>query len=789
MRLRFVLKTATSLVAAASGAVPAFAAGPAPASVAPEQVGEAPQGGPNVLVILLDDAGFAQSDTVGGIVHTPTLSRVAGAGVLYNAFHTTAISSATRAALLTGRNHHRVGNGTITEMSSESDGYTGIIPKSAATIPEILRTHGYATAAFGKWHNTPPAEASIKGPFNHWPTAYGFDHFYGFNGGESDQYHPALFDDTQPVEAPADPRYHLSTDLADRAISWIDHQHQADPKKPFFVYWAPGAVHSPHQIFKDWADKYKGKFDSGWDVYRDQAFERQKAMGWIPADTKNTPRPAEMPAWDGLSAAEKAFHAREMEIFAGFLEHADTQAGRVVDELDRLGIRNNTLIVYVFSDNGASSEGMSGAINDLMGEFGISTTVRQNIDALDKYYGGLDALGGPQLHEHYAAAWAWAGESPFVGTKLVAGYFGGTRTPMAISWPARIHHDRVVRTQFTHVNDIAPTIYDVLGIMPPDSVDGVKQDPLDGVSLAYTFDDPKAENRKQRQYFEIMGSRAEYSDGWIASVFGPRKPWVSDLAGLLSWPGKLAFLTHQPWIADRLGWLSWKPENDQWALYDLHSDFSQSRDVAALHPDKLAELRKEFDEDARANHVDPIGQSLLMIFRPRHDEGSGDDFHFAADTRRISEFAGPKLGTRDNVMTVDADFPEDASGVLVALGGMGGGVTLYVDKGIVTYEYNGYSVWRTDITSPAKLPAGRRTVSVEFKRKGFKRTGPAEAILRIDGQEAGRAEIPHTAVLAFNATETFDVGQDLGSPVSQAYFDRAPFKFNGTIRDVHVEYR
>jgi arylsulfatase A-like enzyme len=747
-------------------------------------------GEPNIILILLDDAGFAQSDAVGGAIHTPTFSRIADSGILYNAFHTTAISSATRAALLTGRNHHHVGNGTITELASETDGYTGTIPDNADTLPQLLRSHGYATAAFGKWHNTPVAEASPKGPFNHWPTGYGFDHFYGFLGAESDQYQPNLVNDTTPIPTPRQPGYHLSADLADQAIAWIDQAHAKEPGKPFFVYWAPGAVHAPHQVFKEWSDKYKGKFDGGWDAYRQAAFERQKAMGWIPADTKLTPRPAEMPAWDSLDAKEKAFQAREMEVFAGFLEHVDTQAGRIVDEIQRLGLGDNTMIVYMFSDNGASAEGMGGSINDIAGLTGIQSSPQESMAALDKYYGGLDALGGPKLHEHYSAAWAYASESPFYGTKLMAGYFGGTRTPLAISWPGHIKHDGVVRNQFLHVNDIAPTLYDVLGIAPPAEFNGVRQEPLDGVSFADSFANAQAPEHKAQQYFEMMGSRAEYADGWVAAVEGPRKPWSSDLAGLMSWPGKLAVITGQTWIGDRFGWMKWKPEQDQWALYDLRKDFSESTDVAAGNPQKLAALKAAFDADAKANHVLPIGQSFNMMFHPRDNANGPKTFRVMPEEFGTLEFDAPHIGSRSNVVTVEADLPEQASGVLVALGGIGGGVTLYLDKGVLTYEYNSFSLIRTSLSAPTPLPAGHKVISVEFKKKmSFKLSGPAEVILRVDGKEVGRTEVPITAPIAFSATEALDVGQDTGTAVSLAYYDRAPFRFEGTIKDVTVEYR
>lgn len=744
---------------------------------------------PNILVIMFDDAGFAHPDTYGGEVHTPTLTRIANSGISYNAFHTTAVSSATRASLLTGRNHHRVGNGTVTELATDSggEGYTGLIPTSAATIPQLLKEKGYASALFGKWHNTPAAEASPRGPFNHWPTGYGFDHFYGFNGGETDQYRPTLFSDTKPVEPPNDPKYHLTEDLAAKAIQWINKQQASTPDKPFFMYWAPGAVHAPLQVGKEWSDKYKGKFDAGWDAYRMRAVERQKAMGWIPADTVNNPRPEAMAAWDSLSEQEKKFQARLMEIYAGFLEHTDAQAGKVVDELERLGLRKNTLIFYVLSDNGASAEGMRGSINDLVGLNGITVSAQQSMIALDERYGGLDALGGRKLNPHYNSAWAWAGMAPFVGTKLVAGYFGGTRTPLAVSWPERIAPSKDIRRQFHHVNDIATTIYDVTDVKPPAAFNGVPQKPLDGVSMAYSFNNANATPAKSQQYFEFMGSRAMYADGWVASVFGPRTPWVADQSGLLSWPGKFSFLLKSPWIGNTFGWLKWKPQDDQWALYDLNSDFSQSRNLASARPDKLAELKRQFEADAKANHVFPLGESFTRIFNPERQTQT--EWHFGADYNRQPEFVTPNIKSRDNVVTVEAEFPEKANGVLFSLGSTAGGVALFVMDGYPTYEYNAFSFERVTVRAPERLPAGKATIAVELNMDSRQRGGPATATLRVNGRDVGQGKIPFTAPIAFTATGTLDIGTDLGAPVSLEYLDQAPFAFNGKIRDVHVRYK
>lgn len=791
------LRSSLSLsVLAVSGLAAPLALAEQPAGVAAEPAtgtlgessGKAKQalGTPNILIIMLDDVGFAQADTVGGEIHTPTLSRIAQTGIKYNAFHTTAISSATRASLLTGRNHHRVGNGTVTEAATDGAGYTGIIPPTAATLPQVLHEHNYSSAAFGKWHNTPAHESTAKGPFTHWPTGYGFDHFYGFMGGESDQYSPSLVNDTTLVEPPHDPKYHFTEDIAQKAIEWID-QHQAkQPDKPFFVYWTPGAVHAPHQVFQEWTDKYKGKFDSGWDAYRERVFKRQKEMGWIPADTKSSPRPAEMPAWDSLNPEEQKFQARLMEVYAGYLEHTDTQAGKIVDELERLGIRDNTLIFYVLSDNGASAEGMQGSISSMVGLNGIATTPQQQMAALDKI-GGLAALGGPKVEEHYNAAWAWAGMSPFVGTKLVAGYFGGTRTPMAVSWPSHIQPDATVRPQFHHVNDIAPTIYDVLGITPPAELNGQAQEPIDGVSLAYTFDNASAENHKKQQYFEVMGSRAEYADGWTAAVLGPRKPWVADQSGLVSFAGKLAIVLNQSWIGDTFGWLKWKPENDQWALYDLKHDFGQATDVAAANPEKLAELKAKFDQDAIANKVYPVGASFDVMVRPRRYDDHAE-WHLSGNASRIPEFAAPNIKSHNNRVTVDAELPADANGVLFALGGVGGGLSLYLQDGKLTYEYNGFGLVRTRLQAPDKLPAGHAVIAVELNMSSRRRGVPADISLSVNGVKVAEQTVPFTAPLTFTVSETLDVGRDRGSSVSMAYFNQAPFAFNGVINDVHIQY-
>ena len=539
-------------------------------------VSHLPKDAPNILIVLIDDVGPAQTDTYGGEIHTPTLSKIAQEGISYNRFHTTAMCSPTRAALLTGRNHHRVGNGQIGELANDWDGYSGAIPKSSATVAEVLKDYGYSTGAWGKWHNTPPEQTTAAGPFDNWPAGYGFQYFYGFLGGEASQWEPQLVRNTAYVEHPhtsgGHNYYHLSEDLADDAIGWLRQQKALAPDKPFFMYFAPGASHGPFHVPKEWADKYKGKFDDGWDKYRERVYQRAKQMGWIPQDAQLTPRPATLASWDSIPDDEKPFQRRLMEVFAGFTEHVDVQIGRIVDEIDRLGYGDNTLILYIWGDNGASAEGQNGTISELLAQNGIPTTTKQQIAALNTL-GGLDALGSPKTDPMYHAGWAWAGSTPYQATKLIASHFGGTRNPLAIRWPAKIKPDATPRAQFLHVNDVVPTIYDILGITPPRVVNGIPQDQFDGVSFASTFNDPKATEVKHTQYFEVMGSRAIYHDGWIASAFGPRIPWVAGLP---------------PGIKE------WTPDKDKWELYDLNKDWTQADDLAGNMAAKVGDMKDLF---------------------------------------------------------------------------------------------------------------------------------------------------------------------------------------------------
>jgi arylsulfatase len=722
-------------------------------------------GAPNIVIILLDDVGFGLPDTFGGVVHTPTLSRLADSGIRYNAFHTTAICSPTRAALLTGRNHQRVGSGTIAERAVDWDGYSGVIPKTSATLPEVLRHYGYKTAAIGKWHNTPADQTTAMGPFDRWPTGHGFDYFYGFLAGETSQWEPRLYENLNPVEPPHDESYHLSEDLADRAITWMRRHRAFAPDEPFLLYWAPGAAHGPHHVAKHWADKYEGKFDGGWDAMRERIFARQKQLGWIPENADLTPRAPTMAAWDAIPEFERPFQRRLMELFAGFVEHVDVQAGRVIDELDALGVRDDTIVLYVFGDNGSSAEGQNGSISELLAQNQIPSTVAQQIAALEQL-GGLDALGGPQVDNMYHAGWAWAGGTPFQHTKLVASHFAGTRNPLVVSWPKHIQPDPTPRPQFHHVNDIVPTLYEILGIRPPKVVDGFEQDPIDGTSMVYTFGDAKAPGRKHTQYFDNNGSRGIYHDGWYACTFGPLTPWLTVSPGLASWDSR----------------------KDVWELYDLSQDFSQAHDLAAREPTRLAKLEKLFVAEAKANKVFPIGAGVWLRIHPEDRlKTRYTSWRFDATTRRMPEFTAPGLGRESSHVVIDAELGANASGVLYALGGASGGLALYLDEGRLVYEYNMMIIERFIARSSGTLAPGRHRIEVDTAIA--KPGGPADVVLLADGAEVARTTVARTVPVAFTASETFDVGVDLGSPVSRDYFTRRPFGFDGKIERVDVSLR
>jgi arylsulfatase A-like enzyme len=726
------------------------------------------EGAPNILIILMDDVGPGTPSTYGGEINTPTLSRVANMGISYNRFHSTAMCSPTRASLLTGRNHTFVASGQISAIANDFDGFSGTIPKSSATMVEVLKDYGYNTGAWGKWHNTPEEQITNKGPFDYWPTSYGFEYFYGFLAGEASQYEPTLTRNTTEVTEEKPKGYHLTEDIAQDAIKWLREQKAYAPEKPFFMYWAPGAAHGPHQVMQEWADKYKGKFDDGWDKYRERTFARAKAQGWIPKDAQLTARPASMASWDLIPETEKPFQRRLMEVFAGFAEHADYNAGRVIDEIEKEGRLSNTLIFYIWGDNGSSSEGLNGTISEQLAQNGIPTTIAQHIAALDEL-GGLPALGGPKTDNMYHAAWGWAGSTPYKGTKLMGAYFGGTRQPMAVAWPDRIKADRTPRPQFHHVIDIAPTIYEALHITPPRVVNGFEQDPIAGVSMVYTFADPQAAGTRTTQFFDIMASRGIYHDGWFASAPGPREPWVGGMPK---------------------GIKEWSPLTDKWELYNIDKDWSQANDLAEKNPEKLEEMKTLFIEESKKNKNLPIGGGLwsTAMFHPEDAPApTATEWSFDAPITRMPESAAPKLGKNSSLVTMQVDVPENANGVLYALAGFSGGLTCYVKDGFLNYEFNLFEVQRTRIRSSEKLPLGKTIIEVESKlvdRIG----GPMDVTLKVNGDVVAQGRVPAAMSLHFTSNATFDIGIDLDSPVSLDYYDQAPFAFNGTIGATKISY-
>jgi len=725
-----------------------------------------PEDAPNILIIMLDDAGFGNPSTFGGEINTPTLSRLREEGIAYNRFHTTAMCSPTRAALMTGRNHHRVGAGQIAEFANDWDGYTGIIPKSSATIAEVLGHYGYATAAFGKDHNT-PVDQLANGPYDRTPNGRGFDYFYGFLAGETSQWEPALWENTTPISPPHVENYenyHLTEAMADKGITWMRRHLAMNPDRPFLMYWTPGAVHGPHHVAKAWADKYKGKFDDGWDAYQKRVFERQKEMGWIPENAELAPRPEGIPAWEGIPEEEKAFQVRLMEVYAGFLEHTDVQAGKLIDELEARGIRENTLVIYIFSDNGASAEGVDGSVAELNLHNGLPSTVAEHIAVVEDL-GGLEELGSPKTDNIYHSGWAWAGDSPFRYTKLIAADWGGTRTPLVISWPKGIDPDDTPRSQFAHVTDVAPTLYELLDITPPRVVDGHEQDPIDGVSFAYTFDAPDAPEQKKTQYFEIMGSRGIYHDGWMASTFGPRTPWVAT----------------PPDVS------KWDPEQDEWQLFDTRNDYSLMNDLSEENPEKLEEMKALFMKEAVENKVLPVGGGLYTILNPAEMKRSTNmEWTLFEGMTRIPESQAPNVRNGNLRAEIEAEVPADVNGVILAMGGYAGGVSLYALDGELYYEYSSLLLKRDKI-KVGTLPAGDVTIAYEM-RTPVGRGTPAELKFWINGKETATGTVQRSIPGGFTSSDGFDVGMDNLSPVANDYYDKAPFAFEGSLKKLHFAY-
>jgi len=722
-----------------------------------------PAGAPNVLVILLDDVGFGASSAFGGPCRTPSAERLAAAGLKYTRFHTTALCSPTRAAMLSGRNHHAVGMGGITEIATSAPGYNSLRPNTCAPLAEVLKLNGYSTAQFGKCHEVPVFESSPLGPFDHWPTGSGFEHFYGFIGGENNQYHPALYDGTTPIEPERTPEegYHLMEDLADKAIGWIRQQKALMPDKPFFVYFAPGATHAPHHVPQDWAAKYKGQFDKGWDKVREETFARQKQLGVIPPDCKLTQRPKEIPAWEETEERLRAVLAREMEIYAGFLEYADHHTGRLIDSLKDLKILDDTLIYYIIGDNGASAEGtLIGSFNEqAVGEAPDLNTPEFMIEHMDD-------LGTARANNHYAVGWAHAMNTPYQWTKQVASHFGGTRDGTIIHWPRGFKAKGEIRSQFHHVIDVAPTVLEVAGLPQPTMVNGVLQEPLHGVSMAYSFDDAKAAERHETQYFEMLCNRGIYHKGWTAVTRHGNLPWV--------------VVGAQPPLSE-----------DVWELYDTTKDWSQSTDLAKKMPEKVAELQRLFELEASKYNVFPLDDRKAERTNPdlagRPVVVKGNTQLLFPGMRRMQENVIINTKNKSHSVTAEIEVPDSgAKGVIVAQGGSMGGWALYSHEGKLKYFYNFLGMVHTAVTATSKLPAGKHQVRMEFTYDGGGIGKGATVALYGDGKKVGEGRLERTTALFFSMDETTEVGCDVGEPVSPDYGPRGN-AFNGKVNWVQID--
>ena len=710
----------------------------------------APKGAPNVVVVLIDDIGFGHSSAFGGPIQMPTLERLAANGLKYNRFHTTALCSPTRTAILTGYNHHSNNAGAIMEVATAFPGNTGIRPQTITPMAEVLRLNGYSTAAFGKYHETPPWEGSVSGPYDRWPTHSGFDKFYGFIGGETNQWHPMVYDGTTRVYPKVDdPNYHFTNDMTDQALAWMNTQQSLTPEKPFMMYFATGATHAPHHAPKSYIDKYRGKFAQGWDKVREETLARQKALGVVPANTVLAPKPEAIKDWDKLSADEKRLFERQMEVFAGFAEHTDEQVGRLIDALDARGVLENTLVLYIVGDNGSSAEG------GMIGMFNENTYFNGVQETLDMQLSRMDKLGTEHTYNHFAAGWAVAGNTPFTWTKQVASNFGGTRNGMVMHWPAGISAKGEVRSQFHHVIDVTPTVYAAVGVPSPRMVNGIEQRPIEGVPMNYSFNDAKAADTRKTQYFEMIGNRAIYHDGWYAGTIH-KAPWEAAPRRPLT--------------------------EDVWELYNVNEDFSQANDLAAKEPAKLEELKKKFMEEAVKYHVLPIDDPVIAG-RPDLMNGRTKLVLYPG-ARGIPENAFINVKNTSLKFTAEVDVPAKASGVILAQGGDFGGWSFYMLDGMLHYTYNWVGLENYTIRSSTPVTPGKHTLVFDFAYEGG-RGGGGTGTLLIDGQKAGSGMITKTNANTFGIDESADVGTDENTPVSLTYAKREVF--TGRIGSVTVE--
>ncbi len=723
---------------------------------------KAPKGAPNVVIVLIDDMGFGQPSTFGGPIAMPTLDRLANEGLRYNNFHVTALCSPTRVALLTGRNHHTGNAGAVMDIATAFPGNNGVRPNSVAPVAEMLRLNGYATAMFGKYHEAPPWEISVSGPFDRWPTRSGYDKFYGFIGGETNQWAPLLYDGTARVELPADPNYHFTTDMTNQAIAWMRYEKSLTPDKPFFVYFAPGATHAPHHVPREWADKYKGKFDSGWDKYREETLARQIKLGVVPPGTKLAPKPKDIKDWQALSADEKKLFTRQMEVFAGFAEQTDYEIGRLVKAIEDLGAMDNTLFIYIAGDNGASPEGgMFGTINEMTFFNSVPVTVVDQLKNLDKW-------GGPETFPHFAAGWAIAGNTPFAWGKQVASDYGGTKNGMVVRWPNGFKAKGELRSQWQHVVDIAPTVLEAAGLPFPKLVNGTPQKPFEGGSMVYTFNDAKAKDRHRTQYFEIGGNRALYSDGWLARTIH-RAPWEQRPRAALG--------------------------NDKWDLYDTRTDFSLANNLAATNAPKLKQLQAAFLKEAAKYNVLPIDDRSLERLDPRVAGrpdlmGGRTSLTVYQGMTGMGENAFINVKNRSLTITADVDIPTGgANGVILAQGGRFSGWSLYVKDGKPAYTYNWVGLQRYTVAADAPLPSGPATITLDFAYDGGGRGKGGKATLSVNGQKVAEGRIDNTNANMFSADEGADVGMDEDTPVAEAYHAGAPSRFTGKINKVTIDVK
>lgn len=720
----------------------------------------APDGAPNVLLILLDDMGFGASSAFGGPCRMPVAERLADGGLRYSRFHTTALCSPTRAALMTGRNHHAVGMGTVVEISTGLPGYDATRPLSAGTLAQTLSYNGYATGAFGKWHQTPSWEQTAAGPFDRWPTREGFDRFYGFLGGEASQFEPTLVEGTTFVDPPrtAAEGYHLSEDLVDRAIDWVRDVRTHAPDRPWFCYLPFGATHAPFQVPEGWADRYRGEFAHGWDRQRELTLERQKALGVVPADAELAPWTPGVPHWDELSDIERLVAERLMELYAAFAEHTDAQVGRLVESLRESGELENTLVLYILGDNGASAEGgIEGTLNETLRLNGIE-------DDTARIASQLGRLGTPESYAHYPTGWAVAMDTPYQWTKQVASHYGGTRNGLVVHWPAGISTAGEVRHQWHHVVDVLPTLLEAAGVPVPETVDGVAQQPLDGVSFRYSFDDAGAPERHGTQYFEMFGNRGIYHEGWTA-VAKHKTPWETAR-------------TETPSLAE-----------DRWELYDTRTDWTQARDVAAEHPERLAALQELFLAEARRNHVLPMDDQLSGRFdaRTAGRPAPPRSLRLLPGAGRLREDAVPSLKNTSFAIRAAFAAGTGTEGVIVAQGGGFGGWSLYVKDGLLTYAYNFGAVTVTHVRATTPLLAGDHVVEVRFGYDGGGLGRGGDVRLLVDGESVGRGRVERTLPFFYSMDQTLDVGLDRGTPVTTDYGPGRGFPFTGALREVVIE--